>query len=59
MLIENGTIVIKDKTMHLVYSEDDNGYYWERNSDFQTSQIFPTGKAAIIARQNNTIEGTK
>jgi len=48
-------IVINDRYAHLIYSEDDNGYYWERKEDFATSQIFKTSKDAILARQRNEI----
>ena len=48
-------LVIKDKTMCLIYSEDDNEYYWERLDDWKVSQSFKTSKAAILARQNNKL----
>lgn len=41
--------------MHLIYSPDDNGYYWERFSDWKTSQIFNTQKDAIVARRNKSL----
>lgn len=49
-------IVIKDKTMHLIYSEDESLYYWQRLDTWETSQPFQTARASIVARQNNTLE---
>lgn len=36
--------------MKLIYSPDDNGYYWQRFSDWATSQLFQTPKEAMQAR---------
>lgn len=48
-------ITKNDLYAHLVYSEDDNGYYWERKGDFATSQIFPSEESAILSRINGEI----
>ncbi len=34
--------------MRLIYSPDENGWYWERR-DWKTSQLFPTEEAARLA----------
>jgi len=39
-----------DKDMYLVYSPDDDGYYWQDDKD-RTSQIFKTEQAAMLARE--------
>lgn len=36
--------------MHLVYSPDDAGWYWERFIDWATSQLFPSATAACEAK---------
>lgn len=47
---------------HLVYSPDDNGWYWERFDDWATSQLFETNAEAIntmqaeLAFKNNLID---
>lgn len=48
-------VIIKDKTMHLIYSEDDGKYYWQRLDDWKVSQSFSSGRAAIIARQKGQL----
>ena len=41
--------------MHLVYSRDDGGWYWERYGDWATSQVFATELDAKLAAVDNTI----
>ena len=36
--------------MHLVHSPHDGGYYWERFSDWKTSQVFKTEEEAREAK---------
>ncbi len=45
------------ENIDLVYSEDDNGYYWQDFDDVKqpTSQIFSTKSEAIKAKENHTI----
>jgi hypothetical protein len=42
--------------MHLIYSPDDNGYYYERFSDWKTSQVFRTEEKAELAKKNNKLK---
>jgi len=41
--------------MNLIFSPDDNGYYFQRFSDWKTSQLFKTEKEAIKARKENKL----
>jgi hypothetical protein len=41
--------------MHLVYSPDDGGFYWERFSDWAVSQVFRSKAEAIRARHEESI----
>lgn len=36
--------------MELVYSPDEAGYYWQRFSDWKTSQVFKTRSLAVRAK---------
>lgn len=39
-----------DEAMELIYSPDDAGYYWQRFSDWKTSQVFKTRSLAERAK---------
>jgi len=41
--------------LHLLYSPYDNGVYWERSSDRETSQIFFNTEDAIDAWRTNQL----
>ncbi len=41
--------------MHLVHSHHDNGWYWERFSDWKTSQVFRTRDEAVVARREQEL----
>lgn len=47
---------MKFSSMELVYSPDDNGYYWQRYSDWATSQVFADIKQAYAARRAGMLE---
>lgn len=40
---------------HLVYSKDDNGWYWERYADWWCSQLFTSRDAALQAMQDDRV----
>lgn len=44
--------------MKLIYSPDDNGWYWERYSDWKVSQVFPDKKAAMRAKRKGKLTWT-
>ena len=44
------------KDMQLVYSPDDNGWYWQRYKDWKTSQIFRTELEALKAKEKNKLK---
>lgn len=41
--------------MKLVFSPDDNGWYWQRYSDWKTSQLFKSEEEAQQARDINIL----
>jgi len=41
--------------MQLVYSTDDNGYYYQRAADWKTSQVFSSPKLAERALSSNSL----
>ena len=46
--------VIQSKQIGLVYSPDDNGYYWqELYDDWLVSKVFPTKEEAIKADEED------
>ena len=49
------TQILETDTMELIYSPDDNGYYWQRFSDWKISQIFFTENDAIRAKQTKQL----
>ena len=46
---------IGNSSMHLVHSPDENGWYWERFSDWKTSPIFLTKEQAINAQHTGEL----
>lgn len=40
----------------LIYSPDDNAWYFQRYPSHETSQLFPSRTAAAMAQQDNTVE---
>ena len=46
---------IGNTLMRLVHSPDDNGWYWERFSDWKTSPIFPTKEMALNAQRTGQL----
>ena len=45
--------------MELIYSPYDNGWYWQRHSDWATSQVFATKREAQQAARHKLLEWTK
>ena len=41
--------------IRLIYSPDDNGFYFERFNDWKTSQVFPTKMEAWKALRDDLI----
>ena len=48
-----------DIEVDLIYSPDDNGWYFQRATDFKMSQLFTDKELAMNAYRNNTIEWEK
>jgi hypothetical protein len=46
-----GATVTRRADMELIYSPDDHGYYWQRFTDWATSQVFGTWQQANKARR--------
>ena len=42
--------------MELIYSPDERGWYWQRFSDWKTTQLFATKELAIRARDDKILE---
>lgn len=49
------TQILETAEMQLIYSPDDNGYYWQRFEDWKVSQIFFTEGDAIRAKQTDQL----
>jgi hypothetical protein len=42
--------------MTLIYSPDESGWYWQRYSDWATSQLFRTQREAKEAQEDGLLE---
>lgn len=52
--MEGYELVIQSREIGLVYSPDDNGYYWqELYGDWLTSKVFPTKQEAMDADEED------
>ena len=45
--------------MRLVYSPDDSGWYFERFSDWATSQLFKSQSLALFAKRHHQLVWSK
>ena len=53
--IVDDLLTAKETPMKLIYSPDDNGYYWQRYVDWKVSQLFSTIADANRAKNNGLI----
>lgn len=54
--MSEGDVKVIDIELDLVYSPDDNGWYFQRAADWKVSQLFTDEELAMNAYRNNTIE---